>query len=399
MIEPKLPVHEKERIRALHEFDVVNTEPEKEYDDIVTLAAHICSIGTAHISLIDSHKQWIKAKIGLGTQNLDRKLAFCAHTILESDLFIVPDATKDERFHDHPMVASAEGIRFYAGMPLTTSEGYNIGSLCVIDVVPRELDENQIQALRILSKQVIKQLELRRANKILNIQSRHLHEKNEINQKLLFIIGHDVRSPLSSLKGLIDLFKSGAIAEAEMLGIISHISNTLTTADTLLHDILQWAASHQENGVEKEQIDLNELPRAILSNNAMEFNRKKNKVKNLIPTGASVSFDKNILLFVLRNLLLNANKFTEAGTISVESMQRDHSMILSVRDTGQGMNAGQLDQLFNWRKRSSGTGTRGEKGSGLALLLSQDLLKKNGADILVESREGEGSTFSIVLPA
>ena len=399
MIEPSIPVHEEQRIRALHEFDIVDTEPEKEYDDIVTLAAHICSIGTAHISLIDSNKQWIKAKIGLGEQNLDRKLAFCAHTILEDDMFIVPDATKDERFHDHPMVAAAEGIRFYAGMPLTTSEGYNIGSLCVIDVVPRELDENQIQALRILSKQVIKQLELRRANKRLNIQSRHLHEKNEINQKLLFIIGHDVRSPLSSLKGLIDLFKSGAITEAEMLGIISHISNTLTTADTLLHDILQWAASHQENGVEKEPIDLNELPRSILSNNALEFNRKKNKVKNLIPTGASVSFDKNILLFVLRNLLLNANKFTEAGTISIESTYRDHSLILSVKDTGQGMNSGQLDQLFNWRKRSSGTGTRGEKGSGLALLLSQDLLKKNGADILVESKEGKGSTFSIVLPA
>src|SRR5690242_4992193 len=173
MLEPTIPADEKERVRALHDFDVVNTGSEKEYDEIVGLVAHICNIGTAHISLIDSEKQWLKAKVGIGVQNLDRKLAFCAHTILETDVFIVSDAAKDQRFFDHPMVID-ESIRFYAGMPLTTSEGYNIGSLCVIDNQPRKLDESQIKALRIISKQVIRQLELRKANKTLRLQGQEL---------------------------------------------------------------------------------------------------------------------------------------------------------------------------------------------------------------------------------
>ncbi|HEY3430666.1 MAG TPA: HAMP domain-containing sensor histidine kinase [Cyclobacteriaceae bacterium] len=198
---------------------------------------------------------------------------------------------------------------------------------------------------------------------------------------------------------MIDLFRNGSIAAEEFYGILSHISNTLTSADALLNDILQWAASHQENGVERESINLKDLPISILNSNTLEFNRKKNQVKNLVPNNVQVTFDKNILTFVLRNLLLNANKFTEGGTISIESMHQKDSLILSVTDTGQGMSSEQLDQLFNWRKRNSTVGTQGEKGSGLALLLSRDLLMKNGAEILVESRKGEGSTFSIVLPA
>ena len=396
MLEPSIPDHEKERIQALHDFQVVNTEPEKEYDDIVKLAAQICNIGTAHISLIDREKQWIKAKIGLGVQNLDRRLAFCAHTILEDDVFIVNDATKDLRFVDHPMVLQ-EGIRFYAGMPLTTSEGYNIGSLCVIDVVPRELSENQIDALRILSKQIIKQLELRKANRTLIDQSQELIEINEANQKLLFIIGHDVRSPLSSLKNLLDLLLKGSLNETELQRVISLISGTLNSANTLLNDLLQWSAAQQRDG-ESDSHDVNLMVESLVSQNTAEFIRKKNDVKNLIPGGTYISFDKNVLLFVLRNLLLNANKFTDGGSIVIESVQQNQSLTIRVKDTGLGMRPEQIEQLFNWNLRNSSPGTQGEKGSGLALLLSYDLLKKKGADLLVKSIHKKGSTFSVVIP-
>lgn len=398
MKEPSIPANEKERVQALHEFDVVNTEPEKEYDDIVKLAAHICNMGTAHVSLIDSERQWIKARIGIGEQNMHRKLAFCAHTILENDVFIVPDATKDIRFHDHPMVSDSGGIRFYAGMPLTTSQGYNIGSLCVIDGSPRELDENQIEALRILSQQVIKQLELRKANKTLNLQSQSLREKNEINKRLLFIIGHDVRSPLASLRGLMSMVKDGSLSSSEFQEMTAQIMSTLGSADRLLNDLLQWAASHQEKGTTNENLDLQKLVESIANSFSVEFGRKLNRIKNLILVETVVNFDKNILLFVLRNLLLNANKFTEEGFISIETSKGSNSITIRVSDTGQGMSPEQMRKLFNWERRSSTLGTKGEKGSGLALLLCQDLLRKNGGDLLVESEVGKGSTFSVVLP-
>jgi signal transduction histidine kinase len=399
MTEPSIPSNEKERLFALREFDVVNTAPEQEYDDIVTLAAQICSIGTAHVSLIDSERQWLKAQIGLGVQNLDRNLAFCAHTILQDDIFVVPDASKDSRFHDHPMVISeSDGIRFYAGLPLTTSEGYNLGALCVIDTKPRELTLDQVNSLRILSKQVIKQLELRKANKTLNVQSQRLQDKDEINKRLLFIIGHDVRSPLASLKGLMGLVKDGTLTSTEFQEMISQIMSTLSSADRLLNDLLQWAASHQEKGTTNEEIDLQKLAESISNSFSIEFSRKQNRIKNLILGQSSIIFDKNILLFVLRNLLLNANKFTEEGFITIEVSKGLGSIKLSVSDTGQGMSAEQMLKLFNWENRSSTLGTKGEKGSGLALLLCQDLLRKNGGDLFVESKIGKGSTFSVVLP-
>lgn len=398
MIAPSIPANEADRIKSLHEFDIVNTEPEQEYDDIVKLATHICNIGTAHVSLIDSEKQWIKAKIGLGVQNLDRRLAFCAHTILEDDIFIVPDASKDVRFFDHPMVLAEEGVRFYAGMPLTTSRGHTLGSLCVIDTKPRVLNDEQINALRILSKQVIHQLELRKANKMLIQQQQHLQQKNDINNKLLSIIGHDVRSPLATLTGLIDLLRRGSLTDVELHQVLGHIDATLGTAGKLLNDLLHWAAGQQQSAGSRDTLDLNVLPETILSQYEIEFSRKRNTVKNLVPKNSVVVFDKNALEFVLRNLVLNANKFTAQGTITIDTRQSENSWELRVNDTGKGMNTEQLESLFDWRRRQSTPGTDDEKGSGLALLLGFDLLQKNGATLKAESRLGQGSTFSIVIP-
>ena len=153
---------EPQRLESLRQYAVLDTPAEAAFDDLTELAAHICEAPIALISLIDENRQWFKSKVGLDASETSRDVAFCAHAIHQPDLFIVPDATLDERFADNPLVTGEPRIRFYAGAPLLTPDGHALGTLCVIDYQPRELRPDQQRALRVLSRNVIGQLELRR---------------------------------------------------------------------------------------------------------------------------------------------------------------------------------------------------------------------------------------------
>jgi PAS domain S-box-containing protein len=162
MMTMTLPENEAERLTALHALEILDTPPEERFDELTALAAYICQAPIAIISLIDEHRQWFKSKVGVSLCATPREISFCTETILQTDLFVVPDTLCDERFAHNPLVTSAPGIRFYAGAPLVTPEGHALGSLCVIDRQPRELTAEQRRALRTLSHVVINLLQLRR---------------------------------------------------------------------------------------------------------------------------------------------------------------------------------------------------------------------------------------------
>ena len=163
-----IPENEKKRLKVLWQYEVLDTVPEEVFDDLTELAARICEAPIALISLVDEKRQWFKAKVGVSLSETSRDISFCAYAITQSDLFIVPNATQDKRFANNPMVTSEPKIRFYAGAPLITPDGHALGTLCVIDKVPRELRPDQKQALRILARHVVSQLELRRRSRELS---------------------------------------------------------------------------------------------------------------------------------------------------------------------------------------------------------------------------------------
>ncbi|WP_418317115.1 adenylate/guanylate cyclase domain-containing protein [Piscinibacter sakaiensis] len=158
-----LPPDEQERLDELHRFEILDTLAESEYDDLVFLASKICGTPIALVSLVDENRQYFKARVGLAASETPRDVAFCAHAILKPELMVVNDAAADERFADNPLVKSDPNIRFYAGTPLITPAGHAMGTLCVIDRVPRTLDDGQREALRALGRQVEALLSLRRA--------------------------------------------------------------------------------------------------------------------------------------------------------------------------------------------------------------------------------------------
>lgn len=210
------PFNESRRLQALKNYRVLDSSPEQAYDDLTTLASAICKAPIALISLIDRDRQWFKARVGLDTLQTPRELAFCAHAILQPDyVFEVPDAQLDPRFSGNPLVTGDPNIRFYAGAPLVSADGMPIGTICVIDRMPRALAEEERKALQSLSRQVVAQLELRQAMAGLELESMtdpltSLWNRRSLDRRLR--AAWDVhmldRTPLSLMMIDLDHFKS-----------------------------------------------------------------------------------------------------------------------------------------------------------------------------------------------
>ena len=184
MILNSITSEERNRLQALTDYNILDSLPEKDYDDITQLASEICQTPISLISLIDDSRQWFKSNHGLSVRETPREYAFCSHTIQNpSQVFVVPDSRQDERFAQNPLVTGDPNVIFYAGAPLIDSRGFGLGSLCVIDNTPRELNEKQISALQTLAKHVVNLIELRKADRAMKALQKALEDHLNESQK------------------------------------------------------------------------------------------------------------------------------------------------------------------------------------------------------------------------
>lgn len=208
MLKPEIPANESARLLALARYEVLDTVSEQEFDDITLLASQICNVPIALISLIDGDRQWFKSKVGLDATQTSRDVSFCGHAINDSQLLEVPNALEDIRFADNPAVTGAPDVRFYAGMPIITSDGFALGTLCVVDSTPHTLTSKQRDALAVLARQVMRLLEARIASKQLLWLSDEVNNRAAFNKTLLASAADCIIS--TTLDGVILTFNQAA---------------------------------------------------------------------------------------------------------------------------------------------------------------------------------------------
>ena len=409
MIAAPIPANEQERLQELIRYEVLYTQYEEDFDQIVQLASAICKTPMSTITLLDFNKQWFKAKIGVDNAEGDRDTSFCGHAIVEDEaIMIVNDALEDQRFVDNPLVIGEPKIRFYAGYPLVSPSGYKLGTLCVIDRVPRSLTAEQELTLKILGNQVVKLFELRLRNKeaeirnqLIEEQKKQLEESKSVQNKIISIIAHDVRGPVTSLKTMIELTKSKSLTEAETVQLFDMLDKQLDGTLDMLTNLVDWGSMLLKKGkLSISPVNISSVVEKIIKNLSPMLQLKKNKFQNLVPKDVEVIADENTLRFILRNIISNANKFTSEGNITVDTQLTESKDFISiiVADTGCGIPIEIQQQLFNPAKRHSREGTNKEKGSGLGLLLAKEFAEAMHASIDVKSDTGKGTSFSITLP-
>ncbi|MBN8571417.1 MAG: GAF domain-containing sensor histidine kinase [Ignavibacteria bacterium] len=405
MISAPIPANEKERLTKLKEYNILDTPAEESFEEIVKLASIICKVPMSTITLLDEKRQWFKSRIGIKNQETSREIAFCAHVINGDDLMIVNDATEDERFADNPMVTSDPDIRFYAGMPLITPDGNKLGTICVIDNVPRTLTDDQKFALQILAKNVMTLLELRLKNNNLSdtlttlySQSNEIERINNINTRLLSILAHDLKNPLGVIQQVTDMYLAGQISSDDMTEIFTELKKNVKNALDMLNEVLQWGTAQVEGrATDFQEFNIYDLIEQKQESYYLLLKSKGNRLVNLCEKELNFKADLNMMRFILRNLIMNANKFTKDGTISVQTFDSDDFVEIVVSDTGVGMKPSQINRLFQWETRQSSDGTSGEKGTGLGLLICNEFVHKQGGKIWVESSLGRGSKFHFTI--
>ena len=227
-----------DRLFTVNIFKNIKYNQQKELQDIVALAAAICETPVALITLLDDHTNTFVAKFGVDMTAMPADSSFCRHTILQEDLMVINDTHLDARFAQNPHVISAPAVRFYAGAALQVNNGHRIGSLCVLDVKPKELKDTQLKTLEILSRQVTILMEYELSQKLLKEQIEHIEHRNKTLLNISQVQSHDFRGPVASLLGLINIIREeGYTAEKEYLVMMEEAINVL---DEKIHLIVEY---------------------------------------------------------------------------------------------------------------------------------------------------------------
>jgi signal transduction histidine kinase len=398
MKKPELPSNETERLNALYSYDILDTLPEKDYDDITQLASEICQTPISLISLLDPNRQWFKSHHGLDATETPRELAFCAHAILKPDeVFVVNDSLKDDRFADNPLVTSNPNVIFYTGVPLINSEGMPLGTLCTIDHKPRELTHSQIQSLKALAHHVVSLMELRKANFALRKTQEELLNRNRELEKFAYVISHDIKSPLINIMSFSGLLKNEYSSKLDEKGIkfLDFLNQSSQKLNTMVDGLLAYYRGDNLLTAAIEKFDFKESIQSIIN----LLNTKDDCQIDYPQKCIEIKANKTVIEHILLNLVTNSIKYNdkELIIINIDFREDQNLYYFSVKDNGRGISKEFHSKIFELFNNLGSKDRFGNTGTGIGLSTIKKLVEAQGGKINISSEPQKGTTVDFTI--
>lgn len=398
MTVPEYPKNETERQKEVEKYQLLDTLPEESYDTITALMAYICEVPISLVSIIDRDRNFLKSHHGIPFNEDPRNRSFCGHAIVaDVDIMIVPDTKEDERFRDNPLV-SEMGVRFYAGAPLINPNGHKLGTLCVFDMQPKQLNVHQVNALVNMSKQVMLIMEER----FKNIQLRHaqneLLKRNEDLKKFASTVSHDLRSPLANIIGLAEILAktlNGKIDD-ESSKCIQLIGKSGESLSNYIAGILEFYQSEELFDKHKQQTSSHELFKSIEN----VFSTERDVRIYFDSTLDLIEVNTGALNQILVNLVANGIKYNakEKRVINIQLKEESDTYKFEIEDNGDGMDSKEIEKVFELFETNNKIDRFGKTGTGIGLSTVKKLIENLKGKIWIQSTPKVGTTVHFTLP-
>ncbi len=395
---PMTPANEKQRLAALKSYAILDTLPEMAFDDIVTIASAICGVPIALITLVDKDRQWFKAKKGIEQSETSRDISFCGHAIHESKVFEVDDATLDERFATNPLVESGPKIRFYAGAPLIDSQGFALGTLCVIDKVAKKLNAEQISALEALARQVTTNIETRKWSETIKQQQSQLIQSGRMAAlgQMAGGIAHEINTPLGSLALGLGMLED-RLNETEKFEI-TRLNRAVFQISKIIKNLLSFSGDS-----DKEEFMTTDIKNCIddsLTFCSEKFRNSEIDIiidKSLTSKAYVLSIQPTNISKAILNILNNSfdaifSDETEKW-VKLALREQDQEIQILISDSGKKISDDVASKLMEPFFTTKTVG----KGAGLGLSFTKGIMEKHSGRLEYLNQE-PNTTFALCFP-
>jgi signal transduction histidine kinase len=393
--------NELERLKELTDFDLDYSGLQESLKDLAKLAARVAGTSVSLVNLIDTFTQWTVSNFGLELDQMPREDSVCQYTIVAKEgQFEVPDLSSDVRFSDKSYVVDEPRLRYYFGVPLVTANGYNLGALCVLDKVGKEITPEKAELLKIIADEIVTRLT---AMKVIHNLREKVKESSDAQRK----VAHDIRGPLGGIIGIAQIISEQGNENKmeDVLELISLIQKSGSSLLELANEILTSNGKPAPADVElkPQETNLGIFKSKLEKLYAPQARHKQIDFSVTIAEGGeNIPFSKAKLLQIAGNLISNAMKFTpQHGKISVSlsltKAKLQQILTIKVSDNGVGMDEAAMKRVISGDSVSTG-GTAGEQGFGFGLALVKHLTDSAGGTVEVDSTPGAGATFTVKIP-
>lgn len=400
MIETKNKTDEERRLVALQSYDILDSLPDEEFDNLAQLAAEITGTPVSQINLIDKYRQWSKSSIGLNAESRERQRehSVCQYTIMGIGMTEIKDLREDTRTSEFEYVKMDNGLRYYLGIPLMSEGKYAIGTLCVLDYKEKELSDNQIKQLKIIAKQVMTHLELHKKNL-------ELQKLNEYKVQLMKMLSHDMRSPLNGIIGLSSMLREQLKEEgSDHIEVIDIIEQSSSQLNQMIDEVMNYSLIESQGlTLSPGNVNLQETV-----DNISRLYRPATRTKSIDLKIYTEDLEEPVWLDgdkfeqVIGNLLSNAIKYTRSGgCVKLSLIRKQDILELRVTDSGIGMSDEETEKLLQdkeIRYQQFSKGTNGEKSTGIGFSIVKHIIDLFDGEIQIDSTPGEGTTIHIEIP-